>query len=386
MLKNFNIEKKLIYILIFAVLATFIFIFYLFLGHAKKSIQLLAPVGGEEWELTQTYKISWQARGIDKVGIVLFKGNEPQWIAKNIPAGAQSYEWKIKPGQPYGSDYWIAVFEYPWQKGNKVAYSKQPFAIVYPELGNCDTLSINNKWPYLPSDRPSLRRVFITKTAYTGNLGGLEGADQKCQEEAEKMGFSGKWHAFLGGDEPEEGAIERMKKTPRGLSGVFVEAAPAATLIRGVTCHRLLAKDFNDFLGIFSELLIVNQQKFENDFLEKLRETWIGRIDERSKGNCIPIVGVSGTNVPLAEKYSFTSTCQNWTKDNEFVQGYSRSNRGQSLSSFPSCYTPQGQKTAAVSLGGLGIGLTGGPINYNSFNPYQGKKCSSNQYLICIEE
>ena len=41
------------------------------------------------------------------------------------------------------------------------------------------------------------KRVFVTRTAYTGNLGGLAGADKICQAEAEKAGLDGVWKALL---------------------------------------------------------------------------------------------------------------------------------------------------------------------------------------------
>jgi hypothetical protein len=40
-------------------------------------------------------------------------------------------------------------------------------------------------------------RVFISKASFNGNLGGLPGADAKCQTAAEGAGFSGLWRAYL---------------------------------------------------------------------------------------------------------------------------------------------------------------------------------------------
>lgn len=382
-LEKFKLERILIYILIFAVLITFGFIFYLFFGQFTKNIKIIAPLGGEEWGVGQTYKISWKAKGIDKIGIVLFKGKEPKWIAKNINAGLESYDWEIYPGQQYGDDYWIAVFEYPWQKKNKIAYSEGPLAIVYSELSTCNELSLQNEWPYFSNDFPNLRRVFITEATYNGNLEGLEGADKKCQQEAEKQDFKGgTWHAFLGGDSDQEIAIERIKKTPRKTDGIFVEAKPAATLISGATCHRLLGKNFNEFIAKFSNPTKINKEKLEESFFQKLREIWIGRLDEKSKKNCIPIASVLlNLNTPIAEKYSFTSACQNWTARENFVQGYP-TERDQPKPSFPTCFTPEGKLTDAVVLGGLATGLVGG----ETFTPYQGKTCNTAQRLLCIEE
>ncbi len=384
-LEKFTLEKSLIYFLILAVLVVFGFVFYLFFGQITKSVKILAPNGKEEWEIGKTYKITWQAKGIEKVGIVLFKGKEPKWIAKNVSAKAGKYDWEIYPGQEYGDDYWVAVFEYPWQKGNKIDYSDGAFAVVYPELGSCDFLSTENEWPYLPSDLPNLRRVFITKNDFTGNLEGLDGADRKCQKEAEEQGFGGKWQAFLGGDSDTDLAVERLKRTSRKTDGIFIEAESAATLIRQATCHRLLAKNFDEFLVKLSDLLIINGERLEKGFLDNMGNLWLGRVDEKSKKNCTPIGIIPSDSMgAISERYSLTATCQNWTRENRLVEGYPVSTGGPKPS-FPTCYTPEGKSIDAVALGGLSSALIG-TGNNTTFNIYQGKYCDTRQKLLCIEE
>jgi len=224
---------------------------------------------------------------------------------------------------------------------------------------------------------PNLRRIFITKDSFTGNLDGLEGADKICQTEAEGRGFGGTWQAFLGGDSDNDLAIERLKRTPRGTDGIFIIADPTATLIRGATCHRLLAKTFDDFLAKLSSLEIINAEKIEEKFLEDLGNIWLGRLDANSKKNCTSIIAaLADSYKPLAEKYSFTTTCQNWTQGNKLVEGDS---------DLPTCYTPQGKFTNAVALGGLSTGIVGNDKDA-VFSAYQGKYCSTPQKLLCIEE
>ncbi|OGH14566.1 MAG: hypothetical protein A3H50_01410 [Candidatus Levybacteria bacterium RIFCSPLOWO2_02_FULL_37_10] len=46
----------------------------------------------------------------------------------------------------------------------------------------------------------SAKRVFITSTIYNGNLGGLAGADVKCQERVTAAGLGGSWKAWLSDD------------------------------------------------------------------------------------------------------------------------------------------------------------------------------------------
>lgn len=372
--------------MIAAVVVTFAFIFYLFSLQIQKSIKITSPLGGEEWTIGDTYQVTWKSKGVDKVGIVLFYGEEAKWIAKDVNAGAGSFEWKIYPGQQYGDNYWIAVFEYPWRKGNKIAYSDGAFAVTFPELASCDTASIQAEWPFIPNDLPNLRRVFITEDSYRGDLGGFEGADQKCQAEAQKQGFSGTWRAFLGGDSDQDMAVARINGTPRKSEGVFIEAKPVATLLRGATCHRLLGKNFSEFVEKFSAPSVINQEKLENDFFQNLSSVWMGRLDNKSKKNCTDIAtALLNPYKPLQEKYSLTTTCQNWTKSALNVDGYPVQ-VGQPKPAFPTCYTPEGKSTDAVVLGGLAIGLTGGGTDSNAFTPYQGKSCDTAQKLICIEE
>lgn len=49
-----------------------------------------------------------------------------------------------------------------------------------------------------PASRPLLsKRVFVTSTKYTGNLGGLSGADAKCQTKADRVKLGGIWKSWL---------------------------------------------------------------------------------------------------------------------------------------------------------------------------------------------
>ncbi len=379
--QKITLEKTLIYIIIFAVVITFAFIFYLFFGQFTKGIEIINPRGGNELEIGKTHQITWKASGIDRVGIVLYKGGEPKWIAKNVPAGAEKYDWKIHPGQEYGDDYWIAVFEYPWHKGNELDYTRGAFVITYPELATCEDLSIENEWPYVPSDLPHLRRVFITEEKFTGDLGGLEGADQRCQSEAEKMGYQGNWKALIGGESEEEIAVSRLRESMQEPGGAYVLALPEATLIRGATCHRLLGNNLNSFLFKLSGSLAINKEKLGEDFYEGLSGVWLGRIDSKSKKNCIPITSVlDSINVKLQEKYSFTSTCQNWTNGEMFAEGYPVS-EGEVGGDFPTCFTPAGESTKTAALGAFATGVSGDDNLVTNW----GKYCSEKQGLICVE-
>ena len=48
-----------------------------------------------------------------------------------------------------------------------------------------------------PAPQQTENRVFITQNTFNGNLGGLEGADSKCQQSAEAVNLGGTWKAWL---------------------------------------------------------------------------------------------------------------------------------------------------------------------------------------------
>jgi len=207
----------------------------------------------------------------------------------------------------------------------------------------------------------------------------------KEQTEADTQGFEGVWHAFIGGDSDEDSAVERLKRTYNGTGGVFISAEPSATIIRGATCHRLLAKDFEEFLTRLSDSVIINEEKFEQGFLQDMKNLWLGRINKESKKNCAGIAAaLSDYYKSLVEKYSFTITCQNWTQGDKYVGGYPVPD-GQPKPSFPACYTSAGQYTDAVALGALASGTTGKDKDA-VFVFDQGKYCDNKQKLLCIEE
>lgn len=381
MSKKFTTEKSLFYIIIAAVIIAVIVVAYLYFVFGAKSIKIISPNGEEQWDIGQKYEITWRAKNVGKVGIVLFNNSgEAEWIAENIDAGLGKYGWEIYKGHQYGYGFWIAVFEYPWRKNGKVDYSNNGFSITYPDLSSCESLSAQNEWLYLPSDFPDIRKVFITQNTYAGDLGGLGGADQKCQQEAEKMGIGGSWTAFIGGDADEETAVERLKKTERKTNGIFVQAEPSASLLRGATCHRLLGKNFNEFLAKIYDSLLINREKLDSGFLKQMESVWLGRLDQKSKKSCI---NVTSLNKYLPEKYSLTTTCQNWTRSDKFVDGYPLE-AGGTISSFPTCYTSSGTLTNVVSLGALKLGLADSGDN-SFFSPALGEYCSEPQRLFCIE-
>ncbi len=372
-LKKIKFEKLAIYLLIITVLIVIIFIFIP--STESKALRLINPNQGEKWEMGETYSITWESQNIDKVGIVLFQGKEPKWLAQNVNAGLGKYDWTIDFGQELGPNYWIAVFEYPWHDNALIDYSKKSLTIIPSNYFTCEQGSIAREWLYLPGDLPDLRKVFITASAYSGNMGGLEGADKMCQREAEQLGLNGQWMAFIGGEKRGETIIERLEITDKGLDGVFIEALPGFELGRENSCYRFIAKNFNEFLKIFSGNKTIYSNKLSSSFFDKIDKIWLGRFNLESNESCILLPLVS-QNSRILERYSFSSTCQNWTRSESYVTGY----REREDREFPQCFTPEGERTDAVRLGGISSGSVG-----NNFTLNQGKVCDTRQHLLCIE-
>jgi hypothetical protein len=69
-------------------------------------------------------------------------------------------------------------------------------------------------------------RVFVTNAGYTGNLGGLAGADQLCTSAAVAAGLGGTWNAWL--SDSNNSALNRIYKVNGGAGYVLVNGAMVA--------------------------------------------------------------------------------------------------------------------------------------------------------------
>lgn len=339
-------------------------------GKGKKALTLISPNGGEVWQAGKEYQIKWKSRGIKKVSIALNRGKESKWIAKDIDARKQSYKWKVFVWQAPEEDYRISVVESPLNENSIVDYSDEDFTIIGPQFASCATVSIKREWPYLPSDYPGLRRIFVTKGRWSGNLGGLEGADKICQREADRRELKGEWKAFLGDDHIS--ALDRLD-----LKGIIVAADVGARLPKGKTCHRFLAKDFSEFLKILSsEPKILLQERWGEE-LAGLSDIWIGRLNSSSKRDCAHITGERYRYSQERKNYSFTVTCENWTSSIELISS--------SLPNLPQCYTPAGNTIDAIGMAALASGFNGSRAT-DKFSFSVPKRCSYSQRLLCVEQ
>ncbi len=88
------------------------------------------------------------------------------------------------------------------------------------ECDDGDNSSLDNCYPTCTA--PTMR-IFVTSELYWGDLGGLAGADAKCQSLADKAGLTGTFKAWLGTFEVP--AIDRLYQSPgryKRVDGVVV--------------------------------------------------------------------------------------------------------------------------------------------------------------------
>lgn len=81
--------------------------------------------------------------------------------------------------------------------GTKTLYVRFVASDGRTQNGNPYPATINLVPVSAPVVTPTSKRVFVTSTTYNGNLGGLSGADQKCQDRASAASLGGTWKAWL---------------------------------------------------------------------------------------------------------------------------------------------------------------------------------------------
>lgn len=348
-----------------AALAVIAILFILNALMSDKSISIKAPTELLALKVGESYTIKWSSKNVGSVGIALYKGDKAQWIAQGISAGKGSFDWKPFVYQAPGADYRLAVFEYPWKKGNAIAYSRWPLEIVGPRYASCDTLSIENQWPFIPSDYPQLHRVFITTKAWNGNLGGLDGADAKCQNEAGELGYSGTFIALIGTDAVS--AKERITK-----NGTFVDSNPEIQLAEGRTCNRLIANSVDTLLD---KSLLTKEQAAAQlgfNFGKRISDAWFGRKTPVSKQSCLELPFLGQTSA-----FSWTSTCQDWKQGKREV--YSGSVPLEA--DLPKCYNQAGKNVPANYYGANASGL-----DANGNLIMTASTCDQEYRLVCVEQ
>ena len=88
--------------------------------------------------------------------------------------------------------------------------------------------------------------VFVTKAAFQGNLGGLEGADARCQAAARRAGLPGVFRAWLSTSEQPAGARVVRKNVPYVMPGGVRVADNYRDLTDGRLAHPIDHTEFGE--------------------------------------------------------------------------------------------------------------------------------------------
>ena len=111
----------------------------------EKSITVLSPNGGEEWQIGASYAISWQSVNAPAgatVGLALYKGGvyKPEYFrVYSLQPTTNSYNWTVPSTIPAGNDYKIEVEIYN-SSGNLVVLdqSNASFSIISETCGGVE--------------------------------------------------------------------------------------------------------------------------------------------------------------------------------------------------------------------------------------------------------
>ncbi len=338
----------------------------IFLANTVLSNKAVSLKTGElSFKAGEPYEISWNAKNVDRVGIALFNGSKGQWIIQNYPAGSKKYVWNSDPYQAAGTEYRFAVFAYPWKKGNPIAYSAAPITIVGQKYASCDNYSVEFSWPHISNTFPGIHKAFVTAQAYSGNLGGIAGADANCAKEAQKAGYQGTFIAFLGVDS--KSASERTQK-----EWIYVEAEPAGTLAEGKTCHRLLAASTQKLLDIMQMTKPLAQMGLSETMHKRLGDVWFGRRTQSTETKCLQI-----TKRGLADSFSSNYNCQDWTIAKRQIY----TGAVPAEADLPRCYSAEGKSIKANHYGAVASG-----VDDSGAFVLGGDTCDSNHRLLCVEQ
>lgn len=232
---------------------------------------------------------------------------------------------------------------------------------IYSNLNNIDILTI--KRPYdisvevkpsatpiasptpsatpLPQS-PSYRRVFVTSTTYTGNLGGLSGADAKCQARADAANLGGIWKAWLSSSTEGSPSTRFIKDT-----------GPYKNILGNV-----IANSWSDLTDqALENSLAVN----ENGALQNITEPWNVWTNTWTSGSIYD----TATNL----------TCDNWTSDSSSMTGRGGASwktdfrwtaseiSGEKCNTLKRLYCFEQASAASTPIPGTGDGNNDGKIN-----------------------
>lgn len=99
----------------------------------EQSINILSPNGGEVWIEGNTYNITWDSSGIEKVDLAVACGGKAWNIAFGVDAKSGVYSWKIPDGL-------ISGFGIPKSDDMKVRIYDEKNSSIYDENDNYFTI------------------------------------------------------------------------------------------------------------------------------------------------------------------------------------------------------------------------------------------------------
>lgn len=102
-----------------------------------------------------------------------------------------------------------------------------------------------------PTPSISGSRVFVTSTTYNGNLGGLTGADSKCQTRADAVNLGGNWKAWLSDSNTSASSRLFHSNDPYKLINNTVIANNWADLTDGNLAAKININEFGQLMDIF---------------------------------------------------------------------------------------------------------------------------------------
>ena len=92
-------------------------------------------------------------------------------------------------------------------------------------------------------DQSSFRRVFVTSTAYNGNLGGVLGANAKCAARAAAASLPGTYFAWLGDSTSDPNGSFSHPNQPYNLVGVNTLIAGSYTSLTDGSIDHVIDRD-----------------------------------------------------------------------------------------------------------------------------------------------
>ncbi len=179
---------------------------------------------------TNTYTIGGTLTGLQGNGLVLQNNVGDDLVLNPAQNGAFSFVTKV----PSGGNYAVTVKTQPHRvAGETCAVTLGSGPVVSADITTVKVACVTSK------------TVFVTSTLYDGNMGGLAGADAKCQERAVAAGLPGNYKAWLSDANASPATRFAQSAAPYKLVDGTVIANNWADLIDGNLASRINKTELN---------------------------------------------------------------------------------------------------------------------------------------------